>query len=36
VPFAGARDRVLTVSAATGGHLKAVERFTVTGVRASA
>ncbi len=33
VAFAGAHDRVLTVSASTGGHLKAVERFVVTGVR---
>ncbi len=35
VSFAGDHDRVLTVSASTGGHLKAVERFVVTGVRVS-
>ncbi len=35
VSFAGSHDRVLTVSASTGGHLKAVERFVVTGVRVS-
>jgi len=33
VSFAGATDPVLTVAAATGGHVQAVERFTVTGVR---
>jgi hypothetical protein len=33
VTLAPASDPVLTISAATGGHLKAVERFTVTGVR---
>jgi hypothetical protein len=33
VSFQGATDPVLTVVAATGGHLQAVERFTVTAVR---
>ncbi|TFE49394.1 hypothetical protein E3E14_16160 [Streptomyces sp. ICN441] len=33
VPFTGARDPVLTVVASTGGHVAAVERFTVTAVR---
>ncbi|WP_316741575.1 hypothetical protein [Streptomyces sp. MK7] len=33
VSFAGARDPVLTVVAATGGHVADVERFTVTAVR---
>ncbi|MFD9971707.1 hypothetical protein ACFWYA_26815 [Streptomyces sp. NPDC059011] len=33
VPFSGARDPVLTVVASTGGHVAAVERFTVTAVR---
>ena len=33
VSFHGATDRVLTVSVSTGGHLQAVERFAVTGVR---
>jgi hypothetical protein len=33
VSFTGATDGVLTVVASTGGHLKRVERFTVTGVR---
>jgi hypothetical protein len=35
VPFRGATDPVLTVVASTGGHLAAVERFAVTGVRGS-
>ncbi|MGW3626153.1 hypothetical protein [Streptomyces sp. NPDC000880] len=33
VSFSGARDRVLTVVASTGGHIAEVERFTVTAVR---
>jgi hypothetical protein len=33
VSFTGATDPVLTIAASTGGHLKGVERFTVTGVR---
>ncbi|WP_324984354.1 hypothetical protein [Streptomyces sp.] len=33
VSFAGARDRVLTIVASTGGHVAEVERFTVTAVR---
>jgi hypothetical protein len=33
VSFQGATDPVLTIVAATGGHLQTVERFTVTGVR---
>lgn len=33
VSYQGATDPVLTIVAATGGHLQAVERFTVTGVR---
>jgi len=33
VAFAGATDPVLTVTAQTGGHVQAVERFTVNGVR---
>jgi hypothetical protein len=33
VSFAGAHDRVLTISASTGGHIQAVERFAVTAVR---
>jgi hypothetical protein len=33
VSYQGATDPVLTVVAATGGHLQAVERFTVTAVR---
>ncbi|MDQ1393246.1 MAG: hypothetical protein QOF30_2223 [Acidimicrobiaceae bacterium] len=33
VSFKGATDQVLIVAASTGGHLAAVERFTVTGVR---
>jgi hypothetical protein len=32
VTWQGATDPVLTVAAATGGHLQAVERFTVTAV----
>lgn len=35
VSFAGATDRVLTVSVSTGGHLKRVERFAVTAVKVS-
>lgn len=35
VTFHGASDSVLIVAASTGGHLAAVERFTVTGVRTS-
>jgi hypothetical protein len=35
VSFSGATDTVLTVSVSTGGHLQAVERFAVTGVRVS-
>ncbi|WP_251022445.1 hypothetical protein [Streptomyces sp. ISL-10] len=34
VSFSGAHDPVLTVVASTGGHVAAVERFTVTAVRA--
>ncbi|HVB26460.1 MAG TPA: hypothetical protein VNE21_00960, partial [Mycobacteriales bacterium] len=34
VSFAGASDPVLTIAAATGGHVVAVERFAVTGVHA--
>lgn len=33
VSFANATEPVLTVAAATGGHVQRVERFTVTGVR---
>ncbi|MFF3325045.1 hypothetical protein [Streptomyces sp. NPDC002889] len=33
VSFSGARDRVLTVVASTGGHVAEVERFAVTAVR---
>ncbi len=33
VTFTGATDPVVIVAASTGGHLAAVERFTVTGVR---
>ncbi|MGA5098583.1 hypothetical protein ACPCAC_14655 [Streptomyces lavendulocolor] len=33
VSFKGAEDAVLTVVAATGGHIAEVERFTVTAVR---
>lgn len=33
VTFAGATDPTLTVVASTGGHVQAVERFTVTGLR---
>jgi hypothetical protein len=33
VPFSAAPGQVLIVSAATGGHVAAVERFVVTGVR---
>jgi hypothetical protein len=33
VKFTGATDPVLTMSVSTGGHLKTVERFAVTGVR---
>ncbi|WP_260848484.1 hypothetical protein [Streptomyces sp. SLBN-118] len=33
VSFSGARDRVLTVVASTGGHVAEVERFTITAVR---
>jgi hypothetical protein len=33
VSFTGARDRVLTIVASTGGHVAEVERFTVTAVR---
>ncbi|MDQ6615824.1 MAG: hypothetical protein M3083_14065 [Actinomycetota bacterium] len=36
VAFRGASDKVLVVAASTGGHLAAVERFTITGVRTSA
>ncbi|HXX91268.1 MAG TPA: hypothetical protein VEI83_13705 [Acidimicrobiales bacterium] len=36
VSYAGATDPVLTIVAATGGHIQAVERFTVTGVRFTA
>lgn len=36
VSFRGATDAVLTIAASTGGHLAAVERFTVTGVRTAA
>jgi hypothetical protein len=35
VSYAGATDPVLTIVAATGGHVQAVERFTVTGVRST-
>jgi hypothetical protein len=35
VSFRGASDPVLTIAASTGGHLKRVERFAVTAVRAS-
>jgi hypothetical protein len=34
VAFNAARGSVLTIAASTGGHVAAVERFTVTGVRA--
>lgn len=33
VSFTGARDPVLTIVASTGGHLQAVERFAIQGVR---
>ena len=33
VTFVGANDPVLTVVASTGGHLQAVERFSVTAAR---
>jgi len=33
VSFTGATDPVLTIAAATGGHLQAVERFSIQGVR---
>jgi hypothetical protein len=33
VSFQGATDPVLTIASATGGHVQAVERFTVTAVR---
>ena len=33
VPYSGAIDAVLTVAASTGGHIKDVERFTITAVR---
>jgi len=33
ITFGGATDPVLTVTAQTGGHVQAVERFSVTGVR---
>lgn len=33
VSYAGASDPALTIVAVTGGHVQAVERFTVTGVR---
>jgi hypothetical protein len=33
VTFAGATDPVVTIAVSTGGHLKTVERFAVTGVR---
>jgi hypothetical protein len=33
VSFTGATDSVLTISVSTGGHIKDVERFAVTGVR---
>jgi hypothetical protein len=33
--YDGAHDPVLTIAASTGGHLKAVEQFTVTAVRSS-
>lgn len=33
VTYAGATDPVLTIVASTGGHLMAVERFAITGVR---
>jgi hypothetical protein len=33
VSFTGATDHVLTIAVATGGHLKTVEHFAVTGVR---
>ncbi|MHB8680934.1 MAG: hypothetical protein ACYDA2_02420 [Acidimicrobiales bacterium] len=36
VPFSAAPGSVVVLSAATGGHVAAVERFAVTGVRASA
>ena len=36
VVFKGATDGVITVAASTGGHLAAVERFTVTAVRTTA
>jgi hypothetical protein len=36
VTWHGATDKVLIVAAATGGHVAAVERFTVTGVRTTA
>jgi hypothetical protein len=32
VTFQGATDHVLTIAAATGGHIAAVERFAITGV----
>jgi hypothetical protein len=35
VSFHGATDNVFVIAASTGGHLAAVERFTVTGVRAA-
>ncbi len=35
VSYHGASDQVLILAASTGGHLAAVERFTVTGVRTS-
>lgn len=35
ISYSGATDPVLTVVAATGGHVQAIERFTVTGVRAA-
>lgn len=35
VSFVGATDPVLTVTAVTGGHVQAVERFAVTGVRST-
>jgi len=36
VSYTGATDPVLTIVAATGGHVQTVERFTVTGVRSAA
>jgi hypothetical protein len=36
VSFKGATDKVLIVAASTGGHLAAVERFTITGIRTAA